>query len=201
MRTPGGVVVGGRWGRSLVGGSLSERFPADRVAVLVCCVRWLHRAVFMCRRHGIRQSRVDWNRSDGSGCSGCTHDQWPDKRADPAEAVVPDVAAPVAGHGLPASRFTPASSPLELPHPGPANGGHRPAAAAACPEPLAREWPASDSGGSRTGRGQSARWAVRAATQRRLEGLADLRADLSVRMVRGQDQRRYAASRAGYPAT
>jgi len=37
MRTPGGHVIRGRWGRSLSGGSLSKSFPADSVAVLVCC--------------------------------------------------------------------------------------------------------------------------------------------------------------------
>jgi hypothetical protein len=38
MRTLGGEVVGGRWGRSLVGGSLSEAFWAARVAVFLCCL-------------------------------------------------------------------------------------------------------------------------------------------------------------------
>jgi hypothetical protein len=38
MRTLGGEVVGGRSGRSLVGGSLSEAFGAYRVAVLLCCM-------------------------------------------------------------------------------------------------------------------------------------------------------------------
>jgi len=37
MRTPGGEVICGRWGRSLSGGSLSESFSVDGVAVLVCC--------------------------------------------------------------------------------------------------------------------------------------------------------------------
>jgi hypothetical protein len=37
MRTPGGKVVRGPWGRSLVGSSLSGPFPAADVAVLVCC--------------------------------------------------------------------------------------------------------------------------------------------------------------------
>jgi hypothetical protein len=37
MRTPGGEVIGGRWSRSSFVGSLSEAFPADRVAVLVRC--------------------------------------------------------------------------------------------------------------------------------------------------------------------
>jgi hypothetical protein len=37
MRTPASEVGRGRWGRLLVGGSLSEAFPAARVAVLVCC--------------------------------------------------------------------------------------------------------------------------------------------------------------------
>lgn len=37
MRTHGGEVVGGRWGRSLVDDSLAEAFPAAWVAVLVCC--------------------------------------------------------------------------------------------------------------------------------------------------------------------
>ena len=37
MRTPGSEVARGRWGRSLVGSSLSEAFPVSRVAVLVCC--------------------------------------------------------------------------------------------------------------------------------------------------------------------
>jgi hypothetical protein len=37
MRTTGGKVARGRWGRSLVGGSLSEAFPVARVAVLGCC--------------------------------------------------------------------------------------------------------------------------------------------------------------------
>ena len=37
MRTPGAEVAGGRWGRSLSGGSLSWSFSVDGVAVLVCC--------------------------------------------------------------------------------------------------------------------------------------------------------------------
>ena len=37
MRTLGAEVARGRWGRSLVGGSRPEAFPAVRVAVLVCC--------------------------------------------------------------------------------------------------------------------------------------------------------------------
>src|SRR5712671_3193397 len=37
MRTPGGEVIRGRWGRSLSDGSLSESFSSDRVAVLPCC--------------------------------------------------------------------------------------------------------------------------------------------------------------------
>jgi hypothetical protein len=37
MRTLGGAVVRGRWGRSLFGGGLSESSVADDVAVLVCC--------------------------------------------------------------------------------------------------------------------------------------------------------------------
>jgi len=37
MRTLGGEVARGRWGRSLFGGSLSESFAAAGVAVLVCC--------------------------------------------------------------------------------------------------------------------------------------------------------------------
>jgi hypothetical protein len=37
MRTPGGEVIGGRRGRSLSDGGLSESFSADGVAVLVCC--------------------------------------------------------------------------------------------------------------------------------------------------------------------
>jgi hypothetical protein len=37
MRTHGGEVVRGRWGRSLVDGSLSEAFPGAWVAVLMCC--------------------------------------------------------------------------------------------------------------------------------------------------------------------
>jgi hypothetical protein len=38
MRTPGGGVISGRWGRSLSGGSLTEAFAANSVAVLVCCM-------------------------------------------------------------------------------------------------------------------------------------------------------------------
>jgi hypothetical protein len=37
MRTPGGEVIRGRWGRSLFDSGLSEAFPADCVAVLLCC--------------------------------------------------------------------------------------------------------------------------------------------------------------------
>lgn len=37
MRAPGSEVVGGRWSRSLSGGSLSESFAAAGVAVLLCC--------------------------------------------------------------------------------------------------------------------------------------------------------------------
>src|SRR5215468_2352217 len=37
MRTLGAEVDRGRWGRSLVGGSRPEAFPAVRVAVFVCC--------------------------------------------------------------------------------------------------------------------------------------------------------------------
>jgi len=47
MRTPGAKVARGRWGRSPFGGSLSEAFAVDDVAVLLCCTalspspRWL----------------------------------------------------------------------------------------------------------------------------------------------------------------
>jgi hypothetical protein len=37
MRTHGGEVIRGRWGRSLSGGSLSEAFSANSVAALLCC--------------------------------------------------------------------------------------------------------------------------------------------------------------------
>ena len=37
MRTPGGAVVRGRWGRSATGRSRMKSLTADDVAVLVCC--------------------------------------------------------------------------------------------------------------------------------------------------------------------
>ena len=60
------------------------------------------------------------------------------------------------GMAFPASRFTPASSPLELRIPAQLTAEHRPAEATACPGPVAREQPASG-GGTRAGH-RDARW-------------------------------------------
>ncbi len=58
MRTPGATVVRGRWGRSLSGGSLSESFSVDGVAVFLCCTT-LGRTVstFKCGRCRCRMAR------------------------------------------------------------------------------------------------------------------------------------------------
>src|SRR5262249_5075274 len=56
MRTPGGEVVDGRWGKSATDGCLSDPLAAHDVAVLRCCTAVA--LVFRCRRVPLRLDAV-----------------------------------------------------------------------------------------------------------------------------------------------
>jgi hypothetical protein len=62
MRTHGGKVVRGRWGRSATGRSLSGPLAADDVAVFGCCVRLQARLGPALPLSGLRITMQDWLR-------------------------------------------------------------------------------------------------------------------------------------------